>query len=116
MGKDTYQTEDEVKAWVKLHRPQARGCGAVVIGPAGEKCVTFAVIENDYWRSAGRTGVGAVMGSKNIKAIAFWGQRKKRFADPDRVKAFAKSMAATGKETPVSSLISPKERPCWSIS
>ncbi len=97
-GKDTYQTEDEVKAWVKLHRPQARGCGAVVIGPAGEKCVTFAVIENDYWRSAGRTGVGAVMGSKNIKAIAFWGQRKKRFADPDRVKAFAKSMAATGKE------------------
>jgi len=97
-GKDTYQTEDEVKAWVKLHRPQARGCGAVVIGPAGEKCVSFAVIENDYWRSAGRTGVGAVMGSKNIKAIAFWGQRKKRFADPDRVKTFAKSMAATGKE------------------
>ena len=66
----------------------------MVIGPAGEKQVTFAVVENDYWRSAGRTGTGAVMGSKNIKAIAFWGRRKKTFADPEVLKNFARSLAA----------------------
>jgi len=97
-GKDTYGTEDDVKAWIKQHRPGAGGCSAVVIGPAGEKQVSFAVIENDYWRSAGRTGVGAVMGSKNLKAIAYWGKQKKRFADPDALKAFAKATAAVAKE------------------
>ena len=49
-GKDTYRTEDEVKAWVKANRPEAGNCGVMVIGPAGEKQVTFAVVENDYWR------------------------------------------------------------------
>jgi aldehyde:ferredoxin oxidoreductase len=97
-GKDTYSTEDEVKAWVKANRPEAGNCGVMVIGPAGEKQVTFAVVENDYWRSAGRTGTGAVMGSKNIKAIAFWGRRKKTFADPEVLKNFARSLAATGKD------------------
>ncbi len=97
-GKDTYQTEDDVKAWIKKNRPEAGACSAVVIGPAGEKQVCFAVVENDYWRSAGRTGVGAVMGSKNIKAIAFWGKRKKTFADPGVLKQFARSTASIAKE------------------
>ena len=69
----------------------------MVIGPAGENKVSFAVVENDYWRSAGRTGVGAVMGSKNIKAIAFWGNRKRQMAHPDLIKAFAKELTARGK-------------------
>jgi aldehyde:ferredoxin oxidoreductase len=69
-----------------------------VIGPAGENLCKFAVIENDYWRSAGRTGVGAVMGSKNIKAIAFWGRRKKELAHPELIRDFAKAQAAKGKE------------------
>ena len=47
--------------------------GAVVIGPAGENRVRFSVVENDYWRSAGRTGTGAVLGGKGIKAIVFRG-------------------------------------------
>ena len=56
------------------------------------------MIENDYWRSAGRTGVGAVMGSKNIKAVAFWGNQVKSVADPELMKSFARQMAATAKE------------------
>ncbi len=71
-GKDTYHTEDAVK-----HACGVKDAAALVIGPAGENQVRFAVIENDYWRSAGRTGMGAVLGSKNIKALVFHGNRKK---------------------------------------
>ncbi len=49
------------------------------IGPAGENRVRFASIINDLHRAAGRGGVGAVMGSKNLKAIAVGGSRKIRF-------------------------------------
>lgn len=97
-GLDTYATEDRVKDWIKTHRPGARGCGVVVIGPAGENLVRLAVIENDYWRSAGRTGVGAVMGSKKIKAIAFWGGNKKQVADRSLVASLAKELSARAKD------------------
>ncbi len=99
-GLDTYETEDRIKAWIKANRPGAKNCGVVVIGPAGENQVSFAAIENDYWRSAGRTGVGAVMGSKKIKGIAFWGNRKKELADPDLVKSFARELAQRSKDNP----------------
>jgi len=97
-GLDTYQTEDRVKAWVKENRPGAGNCGVVCIGPAGENLVSFAVIENDYWRSAGRTGVGAILGAKKIKAIAFHGKRKRALADDALVRAFSKQLAVEGKE------------------
>lgn len=97
-GLDTYQTEDRVKAWVKENRPGAGSCGVVCIGPAGENLVSFAVIENDYWRSAGRTGVGAILGAKKIKAIAFHGKRKRALADDALVRAFSKQLAVEGKE------------------
>jgi aldehyde:ferredoxin oxidoreductase len=99
-GRETYETEDHVKAWVKANRPDARNCAALVIGPGAENGVTFSVIENDYWRSAGRTGVGTVMGSKKIKAIAFWGRRKKEVADPDLLKRFSRETAQGAKENP----------------
>ena len=99
-GTDSYQTEDRVKGWIKENRPAAKKCGVVVIGPAGENNVSFAVINNDYWRSAGRTGVGAVMGSKNIKAIVFWGDRKREIADPALVGAFSRELAQKAKDNP----------------
>jgi len=97
-GLDTFETEDRVKAWIETQRPEVNKCGVMCIGPAGENKVSFAVIENDYWRSAGRTGVGAVMGSKMIKAIAFWGDRKKELAEPDLVKTFIRELAQRSKE------------------
>jgi len=72
----------------------------VVIGPAGEKLVKFAVIENDYWRSLGRTGAGAVLGSKKVKGIAFYGNVKRQVAHPDLVNQFWKEIRAIGKENP----------------
>jgi aldehyde:ferredoxin oxidoreductase len=99
-GKETYETEDCIKTWIKENRPNAKKCAALTIGPGGEKQVVFAVIENDYWRSAGRTGSGAVMGSKNIKAIGFWGNRKREVADPDRVRTLAKQFGSELRDHP----------------
>ena len=94
-GKDTYATEDEVKQRVGI--PEA---GVMVIGPAGEKRVRFAVVENDYWRSSGRTGMGAVLGSKKLKAIAFHGQQARPVADSEGLKAFAREILNTYKDHP----------------
>jgi aldehyde:ferredoxin oxidoreductase len=97
-GLETYETEDRVKDWLKKNRPGGPKSGVVVIGPAGENLVSIALMENDYWRSAGRTGVGAVMGSKKIKAIAFWGNRRKELAHPDLVRQFNREMARRSKD------------------
>ena len=94
-GKDTYETEDTIKQEVGI-----KGAGVVVIGPAGENLVRFACIENDYWRSAGRTGVGAVMGSKKIKGIAFHGNKKKKIANPDLLKKLSTELKDIGKDNP----------------
>jgi len=59
------------------------------IGPAGERMVLFANVMNECNRAAGRTGVGAVMGSKNLKAVAVRGTGAVRVADP---KAFSAAM------------------------
>jgi aldehyde:ferredoxin oxidoreductase len=60
------------------------------IGPAGEKLVRYACIINMANRAAGRTGMGAVMGSKNLKAIAVRGQKKPPIADRKALTALAK--------------------------
>ncbi len=99
-GLDTFETEDRLKAWVKENRPDAGKCGVVSIGPAGENGVAFSVVENDYWRSAGRTGAGAVMGSKKIKAVVFWGNKKKELAYTDMAKKYAKDLARDAREDP----------------
>ena len=94
-GKGTYETEDAV-----LEAVGAKGAKAIVIGPAGENLVRFALIENDYWRSAGRTGVGAVMGSKKVKAIVFHGEAKRAAANEDLVEDFRKKTLAKAKDNP----------------
>ena len=97
-GLDTYETEDRVRRLLSEKNPDQKKSGIMVIGPAGENRVTYAVVENDYWRSAGRTGAGAVMGSKGIKAVAFWGSRKKEVADEEILKEFTRRLAAIGKD------------------
>jgi len=67
-GMNTYHTQDKVRE--EVGEKSARVCA---IGPAGEKGVLFASIMCDHGRMAGRTGMGAVMGSKNLKAIAVHG-------------------------------------------
>lgn len=58
-----------------------------IIGPAGENLVRYACIMNGLFDAAGRGGLGAVMGSKNLKAIAVRGSRAPRLSEPGRVKA-----------------------------
>jgi len=94
-GKDTYQTEDAIKA--EMAEPKIQ---ALVIGPAGENLVRFACIENNYWRSAGRTGVGAVMGSKMVKGIAFHGNARVEIAHPELLKELNKEIAEVSKDHP----------------
>src|ERR1041384_7999245 len=67
-GEDTYATQDKIKE--EIGAKSARVCA---IGPAGERRVLFASIMCDHGRMAGRTGMGAVMGAKNLKAIAVHG-------------------------------------------
>ncbi len=69
-GKTVWETEEMLK---KAHQdPQTR---VASIGGAGENLVLFAAVVNDLHRAAGRSGVGAVMGSKNLKAIAVRGTK-----------------------------------------
>jgi len=94
-GQETYAAEDEIK-----RRTGVSGAGAMVIGPAGENKVRFAVVENDYWRSAGRTGMGAVLGAKKVKGIAFHGNQSRPFADPDGLKSYARETVKNYKDHP----------------
>lgn len=65
----------------------------LTIGPAGENLSKIAAIMNDIDRAAGRSGVGAVMGSKNLKAITVKGSSKVDVYDPDKLKeVFSKSV------------------------
>jgi aldehyde:ferredoxin oxidoreductase len=91
-GLETYGVEDAIKE--RFAREEYRKRGALVIGPAAENLVRFGCIKNDYWRSAGRTGAGTVMGSKKIKGILFTGNRRRSHADEAAVKEFSKNFMA----------------------
>jgi len=69
-GQSVWKTEEALKT--SLQDPLTR---VSCIGPAGENGVLYAAIVNDLHRAAGRSGVGAVMGSKNLKAIAVRGTK-----------------------------------------
>jgi aldehyde:ferredoxin oxidoreductase len=88
-GKTTHQTEDHLKA--ETH-PEAKVCS---IGPAGEKLAFTACIMNDKHRAAGRSGVGAVMGSKHVKAIVAKGTQSVTVVRPRDF--MAASLAVVGK-------------------
>jgi aldehyde:ferredoxin oxidoreductase len=79
-GRDTAETEDLLKA---RHGREAQ---VACIGPSGERLVLIAGIVNDRGRVAARSGVGAVMGSKRLKAVVVKGNRPVPLAYPDRVK------------------------------
>ena len=94
-GKETYETEDAIREEVGR-----KDAGVIVIGPAGENLVRFAVIENNYWRSLGRTGSGAVLGSKKVKGIAFHGETKRPVANPEAVHKLREEIREIGKDNP----------------
>ncbi len=86
-GNDTFASEEYIK-----NKSQSQKSGIMVIGPAGENLVRFAVIKNDKWRVAGRTGMGAVFGSKKLKGISFYGEKRRPLADPEGIKTYNRTM------------------------
>jgi len=91
-GKTTDLTTDEL---LKETHPKAK---VACIGPAGENKVLFAAIMNDRGRATGRSGVGAVMGSKRLKAVVVRGSKKIPLHDPEQFKKFNKSIMHDFKE------------------
>ncbi len=83
-GKGTADTEAMIRA--ELGDEQIE---VACIGPAGENLVRFAAIINMANRAWGRTGMGAVMGSKNLKAIAVRGRQRPKAADAKTIKRIA---------------------------
>jgi aldehyde:ferredoxin oxidoreductase len=99
-GMETFEAEEEAVKRFALNTPGFRKPGAVVIGPAGENLVKFAIIANDKWRCAGRTGVGAVLGAKLVKALVFQGDRVREYNDPAAVAEYAKAFSKTNFDQP----------------
>ena len=92
-GADAYETQERVRE--AMGQPRAR---VLCIGPAGERGVKFAAVMNDHGRAAGRTGMGAVMGAKNLKAVALRGTAKVPVADPDGLKEVVREINANVDE------------------
>ncbi len=97
-GKDTFEGERFI---LENSNPGAR---AMVIGPAGENLVRFACIKSDRWRSLGRGGLGAVLGSKNLKGISFAGTEKCEIANEELLQTVIRNIAAKGKKSPVTKI------------
>jgi len=86
-GQDTFETQTTIR---KDHDDE--DIKSIVIGIAGEKLVRFANVRTGMKNSAGRTGMGAVMGSKNLKAIAVRGTMSIEYAHPDELLDYCKEM------------------------
>jgi len=85
IGKSPAETEDAIREELGDYYIRV-----AAIGPAGEKLIRIACIINDKTRAAGRTGMGAVMGSKNLKAIAVRGTYDVMVAKPEEFMEFVK--------------------------
>lgn len=84
-GLDTEETEKQIRA--ELNNDKVR---ILEIGPAGENLVRYSAVITDAHRAAGRGGAGAVMGSKNLKAIAFYGSSNLEVFDVDALNEYSK--------------------------
>lgn len=105
-GLTTGEAEDTIKEEVGDARVRV-----AVIGAGGEHCVRYAGIASDLTHFNGRNGLGAVMGSKNLKAIAVRGGTRLEVHDRERIKEIARSMARLCREHPLSSMLHEKGTP-----
>jgi len=92
-GKGIFETEKSLKE-------QYPGSRVASIGPAGENQVLYACIGCDLYRQFGRGGAGAVMGSKNLKAVVVKGNEKIKYADDEGFKQLNKKLTEDVREHP----------------
>jgi aldehyde:ferredoxin oxidoreductase len=95
-GRGTVETEEALREELKDAKPQV-----LAIGPAGEKLSRMACVMHLGSRAAGRNGLGAVMGAKNLKAVVVRGTGRPAFADPGALRELARHGAAQAKTDPV---------------
>lgn len=93
-GKDCWETEEI------LRKEASKDSGVLTIGPAGENMVRYACVTSDFHRQAGRTGLGAVMGSKRLKAIVVKGSKKVEVAKPVKLEDFVKEWTQKALKSP----------------
>jgi len=98
-GLDTKRTSQELLA--KLGNDYRIAC----IGPAGEKQLPLGAIINDHGRAVGRTGMGAVMGSKKLKAIAVRSKAKITYYNEQKFREISKSLFQAFKESPMAGIM-----------
>jgi aldehyde:ferredoxin oxidoreductase len=87
-GLDTVETEEKLK-----EETGKKNIKVACIGPAGENKSLIAGIVNDGARIAARSGLGGVMGSKRLKAVALAGKEKVETQDPETIKKLSRDMA-----------------------
>ena len=75
------------------------------IGPSGEKLVRLASIMNDHHRAVGRTGMGAIMGSKNLKAVAVKSTKKIEYFDEKKFNEISRVIFKAFKESPMAEIL-----------
>lgn len=100
-GKDIWETDDMIKKDLGDEDIQV-----AAIGQAGENLVLFANVINELFRANGRTGLGAVMGSKNLKAIAVRGSNGVKVADPEKFKKLISDVKQRIQADPFSAVFS----------
>jgi aldehyde:ferredoxin oxidoreductase len=100
---------DSEETVAKLKEREGDRIRSLIIGPAGENQVLISAIMNDAERAFGRGGVGAVMGSKNLKAIVVKrGKIKPEIAEPDKLKKFVQTALDKIKVVPITRASLPK--------
>lgn len=90
-----------VSETTEILQNEFEGCKTLAIGPAGEKLSLISAIMNDVDRAAGRGGVGAVMGSKNLKAIAVKGTNKVGLFDEAKTQEVSQAKVKILRDDPV---------------
>ena len=95
-GKQTDETEDLIRAEIGSQW-KGREFRIASIGPAGERLCRVACVINDKSRAAGRSGVGAVMGSKNLKAVAVMGTKGVPVPDREKFREMVKASIAKNR-------------------
>jgi aldehyde:ferredoxin oxidoreductase len=89
-GEDTYKVQEKLK-----EEFQDTGLSVACIGPAGEKLVPYACVINDKGRAAGRCGLGALMGSKKLKAVVAGGDSRAELSNKDKMDELTKQARQT---------------------
>jgi len=94
-GLEVAACEDAMRE--ELGEPQAK---TALIGPSGENLSRLSCVINDLNHVAGRSGTGAIMGSKKLKGVAVRGRNPPELADPDRIRELAQRLAKWLSENP----------------